>query len=88
MKWDCNEALHSEKKPSFGKHVFFSLTPLLGQQTSAAVIVAGFKHDFIILVSLYSSILHNLKLILAKIEISGMKLFSFFLLFCQFKKIL
>ena len=73
-------------KLSFGKRVFFSLTPLLGQQTSAAAIVAGFKHDFILLVSLYSSILCSLKLALAKIEISGMKLFPLFLLFCQFKK--
>lgn len=65
---------------------FFSLTPLLAQQTRAAGIFAGCKDDFSLLLSFYSSILYDWKPVLAKMEISGIKLFPLFLLFCQFNK--
>lgn len=71
---------------SFGKSIFFYLTPLLGQQISAAVMFAGFRHDFILLTSFCSSVLYNLKSVLARMEISDIKLFSLFLFLCQSNK--
>lgn len=80
-KGGSSATLHFENKYSFAKGIFFYLTPLLGQQISAAVIFAAFRNDFISLVSFNFSILYNLKPVLARMEISDIKLFLLFLLF-------